>query len=123
MPDLFSSGSLIGFSILIVFASISNFYPDGAFSIFRGYITAPHKDPSTASPYSSSWNTWFNPSHRTSNYNPSVPESDGWNLYYHLGGYGPWIEKLDGPTQDIKPPAGCHVEQAHMVVSTSIAFH
>ncbi|KAL4977929.1 hypothetical protein BDW66DRAFT_165317 [Aspergillus desertorum] len=61
------------------------------------------------------WNTWFDLSHKTSHNNPLVPESDGWNLYYHLGGYGPWVEKLDGPTQGMELPAGCHVDQVHMM--------
>ncbi|KAL4995567.1 histidine phosphatase superfamily [Aspergillus recurvatus] len=61
------------------------------------------------------WNAWFDPSQKTSHNNPSVQESDGWNLYYHLGGYGPWIEKLDAPTQGIEPPARCHIDQVHMM--------
>ncbi|KAL3473496.1 histidine phosphatase superfamily [Aspergillus californicus] len=44
-------------------------------------------------------------------------KSDGWNIHYHLGGYGPWIEKLDGPEdiQGIEAPAGCRVDQVHMM--------
>lgn len=36
---------------------------------------------------------------------------------YHLGGCGPWVEKVDGPAdaQGIAPPEGCAVEQVHMV--------
>lgn len=39
-----------------------------------------------------------------------------WNLLYHLGGNGPWIEMEDGVVQGgIGPPNGCFVEQVHMV--------
>ena len=39
-----------------------------------------------------------------------------WNMLYHLGGNGPWITKLDGTLhEDVEPPMGCKVEQAHMV--------
>ena len=52
----------------------------------------------------------------------TVTDTD-WNLFYHLGGNGPWIQKVDsvihGP---ISPPTGCVVDQAHMVsLSTSLA--
>ena len=37
-------------------------------------------------------------------------------MLYHLGGNGPWITKLDGTLhEDVEPPMGCKVEQAHMV--------
>ncbi len=39
-----------------------------------------------------------------------------WNILYHIGGNGPWIQKVDGVVQEgIGSPAGCHVEQVHMV--------
>ena len=39
-----------------------------------------------------------------------------WDILYHVGGNGPWIRKLDGTAgEDIGPPAGCKVEQIHMV--------
>jgi hypothetical protein len=47
------------------------------------------------------------------------PEQGEWNLFYHLGGNGPWIEMLDsrfGSYRDEgKPPEGCVVDQVHMV--------
>lgn len=39
-----------------------------------------------------------------------------WNLLYHLGGNGPWIEKVDGVVEGgTAPREGCVVEQVHMV--------
>jgi len=39
-----------------------------------------------------------------------------WNIFYHMGGNSPWIPKLrDTENGGIKPPAGCHVDQVHMV--------
>ena len=42
--------------------------------------------------------------------------NDDWNLYYHLGGNGPWIPKADvlGNVNDPLPD-GCAVDQVHMV--------
>ena len=40
----------------------------------------------------------------------------GWDILYHVGGNGPWIQKVDGTLgEDIEPPVGCKVEQVHMV--------
>jgi hypothetical protein len=39
-----------------------------------------------------------------------------WNLFYHLGGNGPWIPKIDGTEyRDAPFPDGCVVDQVHMV--------
>ena len=37
-------------------------------------------------------------------------------MLYHLGGNGPWIEKVEGIVEGgIGVPEGCRVEQVHMV--------
>ena len=42
--------------------------------------------------------------------------ASGWDILYHVGGNGPWIQKVDGTLgEGIEPPAGCKVEQVHMV--------
>ena len=62
-------------------------------------------------PYASTWQSWWNPRRGGK---PSI-ERD-WNLLYHLGGNGPWIEKIDGIVEGgIGVPKGCRVEQVHMV--------
>lgn len=39
-----------------------------------------------------------------------------WNILYHLGGNGPWIEKLENTVEGgIAAPEGCKVEQVHMM--------
>ncbi|KAE8374873.1 phosphoglycerate mutase-like protein [Aspergillus bertholletiae] len=57
----------------------------------------------------------------TSWYNPlrwgqaGCPVND-WNILYHLGGNGPWIEKIDGPEiPGLEPPNGCVIDQVHMM--------
>lgn len=46
-------------------------------------------------------------------------KQDDWNLFYHLGGNGPWVEKVDARfgtyEKDGKPPPGCVIDQVHMV--------
>ncbi|KAL4937238.1 hypothetical protein BDV06DRAFT_216033 [Aspergillus oleicola] len=61
------------------------------------------------------WYSWFDPERKIPPNDPITPASDGWNLYYHLGGYGPWVEKVDGEVQGIEPPTGCQVDQVHMM--------
>lgn len=80
-------------------------------------------------PHTASWNTWFHPHQK------AIPQTDppkerrkGWNLLYHLGGYGPWIENVNGTTpalsQDtVAPPVGCLVDQIHMVRSNWRLLH
>ncbi|RAL11045.1 putative MFS transporter [Aspergillus homomorphus CBS 101889] len=44
--------------------------------------------------------------------------NDDWNLLYHLGGNGPWIEKLDGPDDSQISGSdldGCVIDQVHMM--------
>ena len=39
-----------------------------------------------------------------------------WNLFYHLGGNGPWVRKQDAYGNVNDPlPTGCVVDQVHMV--------
>ncbi|RDW72574.1 uncharacterized protein DSM5745_07746 [Aspergillus mulundensis] len=111
MPGLFSSWPLIGSSIIVIASIVSLSFEDASI-IIRNYITASLVGVDIASPYVPSWNTWLDPLQKVPHGETQfIPESDGWNLYYHLGGYGPWIEKAEGPVQGIEPPAGCHVEQ------------
>jgi acid phosphatase len=65
------------------------------------------------SPYHPSWDAWTHPSTSSG----SKDSHRDWNLFYHLGGYGPWVKKLDGHAepQSINPPEGCAVNQVHMV--------
>lgn len=45
-------------------------------------------------------------------------EKDKWNLLYHLGGNGPWVEKIDGVVEGgIQVPEDCEVDMVHMVGS------
>ncbi|KAI9787879.1 MAG: acid phosphatase pho5 [Peltula sp. TS41687] len=71
----------------------------------------------TLVPYTSSWVSWWGTSEnkRKHKKDKSIIDKD-WNLLYHLGGNGPWIEKVDGVVAGgVAPPEGCAVEQVHMV--------
>ena len=47
---------------------------------------------------------------------PSEHGESSWDILYHLGGNGPWIQKFDGILEEnIEPPSGCEIEQVHMV--------
>lgn len=45
-----------------------------------------------------------------------------WDLFYHLGGNGPWIPKVEGVLHNgLDPPEGCKVDQVHMVLLSSLS--
>jgi hypothetical protein len=45
-----------------------------------------------------------------------APSDADWDLFYHLGGNGPWIPKIDGVEySNAKLPKECSVDQVHMV--------
>jgi len=71
-------------------------------------------------PHHSSWSSWWHPERSDG----KVFDHDrgagaitkDWNILYHLGGNGPWVEKvIDVVDGGIAVPAGCAVEQVHMV--------
>ncbi|KAL8654913.1 MAG: hypothetical protein Q9210_001217 [Variospora velana] len=46
---------------------------------------------------------------------PNGATTADWNIFYHLGGNGPWIRKVDAVAHgDIDAPKGCKVDQVHM---------
>ncbi|KAL4805869.1 histidine phosphatase superfamily [Aspergillus unguis] len=115
MPT-YLSPCLLFTSVPILIISIVLVYHDNALPVIGGYFTASQYDRNAeVSPYHPSWSTWLDPSRKIDLRGSSIPEQDGWNIHHHLGGYGPWIEKIDGPIQGIEPPAECHVEQVHMM--------
>ncbi|KAF2745937.1 phosphoglycerate mutase-like protein [Sporormia fimetaria CBS 119925] len=69
-------------------------------------------------PHHGSWESWWHPQRIW-----SKPSEQGagaltkdWNILYHLGGNGPWIEKEVNVVEGgIAPPAECRVEQVHMM--------
>lgn len=78
----------------------------------------------SASPFSPSWNSWWHPHSQAK---IRTHDSKARNSLYHLGGYGPWIEKIEGVvvTGDvgIGPPKGCAVDGVHMVLLSFIRFY
>ncbi|KAE8845886.1 hypothetical protein PTNB73_01867 [Pyrenophora teres f. teres] len=68
-------------------------------------------------PYHSSWNSWWHPQQsRTEIEQGAGTTTEDWNILYHLGGNGPWIEKvIDVVDGGIAPPDGCEVIQVHMM--------
>jgi acid phosphatase len=71
-------------------------------------------------PHQSSWASWFHPERRnlelSSGHNRAGAVTEDWNILYHLGGVGPWVEKtIDVVEGGVAAPDGCEVEQVHMV--------
>ena len=71
-------------------------------------------------PHHSSWSSWWHPErsdgiHAEHKLGAGAITRD-WNILYHLGGNGPWVEKvIDVVAGGIAVPTGCEVEQVHMV--------
>lgn len=71
-------------------------------------------------PHHSSWSSWWHPER-----SDGIPAehkmgagaiTTDWNILYHLGGNGPWVEKvIDVVDGGIAVPKGCVVEQMHMM--------
>jgi acid phosphatase len=60
---------------------------------------------------------WWEPEYQAaSNCGPCGPGKNDWNILYHLGGNGPWVEKVDDVVKGgIQVPEGCEVDMVHMV--------
>ncbi|KAF5846803.1 hypothetical protein GGP41_004908 [Bipolaris sorokiniana] len=71
-------------------------------------------------PYHSSWDAWWHPQ-RSHGRGDKSKDSAGvltedWNILYHLGGNGPWVEKvIDVVEGGVATPEGCEVLQVHMM--------
>ncbi|KAH7116913.1 3-phytase B precursor [Dendryphion nanum] len=79
-----------------------------------------HDSTCSNKPHHASWGSWIHPQ-RLLNLKGAGKESASavtkdWNILYHLGGNGPWIEKIDDVLEGgIGVPEGCIVEQVHMM--------
>ncbi|KAJ9211710.1 hypothetical protein DTO166G4_6717 [Paecilomyces variotii] len=122
-----SAFSLVSFSSFIVLLLGISLYTQeqGLSQIFstlshRAGLCRPDSESlHTFLPHTASWNTWFHP--QRAGPDPPRERRKGWNILYHLGGYGPWIEKVDGTASTIgqgdavAPPVGCVVDQIHVM--------
>lgn len=71
-------------------------------------------------PHHSSWNSWWHAGRSDGMFKEhgqgAGATTKDWNILYHLGGNGPWVEKvIDVVDGGIAVPKGCEVEQVHMV--------
>jgi acid phosphatase len=119
----------ISILLLVIFSAISFYNHESAsLSIIQSF-TPPGRDRSPTSPHVGSWKTWFHPLQIPAG-SESKKHRKGWNLLQHLGGNGPWIEKIDDreESSNLAPPDGCSIEQVHLVCmnlrsSTKKLFH
>ncbi|KAF7595014.1 acid phosphatase pho5 [Aspergillus hancockii] len=80
------------------------------------YTRNPSASAIGSSPYCASWNTWYHPFQSPSHQARIGSYDNDWNLLYHLGGNGPWVEKIDGPNaRGVDPPNRCTIDQLHMI--------
>jgi hypothetical protein len=67
------------------------------------------------SPHSSGWSTWFHPERLGPTLSPWRFQER--SILHHLGGNGPWIQKVTPGSPENSPPKHCSVEQVHLVRS------
>lgn len=107
----------IGVFLIVLFSAIT-FYNHGSASLPRiDSVTLSRGATDNSTPQGGSWKTWFHPLRESEHY-VSKGYAKSWNLFHHLGGYGPWIEKVDGQGDlaDLAPPEGCSIDQVHLVL-------
>ncbi|WEW61413.1 histidine phosphatase family protein [Emydomyces testavorans] len=116
-------------AVLSLSFAIALSLPTGSFyqffqSLFFSQPTSgtTHSHPFSSSfPHVSSWNSWWHP-HSAAKWK-AQNQLGHWNLLYHLGGNGPWIEKIDGVLDagdhGIGPPPGCVVD-SHLATLSRI---
>ncbi|CCX06869.1 Similar to 3-phytase B; acc. no. P34754 [Pyronema omphalodes CBS 100304] len=67
--------------------------------VLPGYLQTEHKGWNVEAPITSLQNS-----------------TDDWNILYHLGGNGPWIDRLDGVVDGgVAVPSGCEVDMVHLM--------
>ncbi|KAJ5241977.1 uncharacterized protein N7469_000304 [Penicillium citrinum] len=106
----------IGVFLIILFSAIT-LYNHGSPSLPRiDSVTLSRGASDNTTPRGASWKSWFHPLRVAENNKHKKPVK-GWNLFEHLGGYGPWIEKVDeqGVLTDLAPPEGCSINQVHLM--------
>jgi hypothetical protein len=111
-----------GLSILAVLISVF-FNPQTGVSIllpvsrlFRSTVYSSRHLVSN-SPHSPSWSTWYHPERLSSTSPPGRFQE--WSILHHLGGNGPWVQKVTPGFPENSPPEHCSVEQVHMVRSST----
>lgn len=74
-------------------------------------------------PHNAGWGAWWHPQRKSQTPGQGAGTSTkDWNILYHLGGNGPWVEKVHNVVEGgIAVPASCRVEQVHMVGDPSMA--
>lgn len=107
----------IGLFLLVTFSAFA-FYNHGlttSFPIMKSF-TPPGEYRDHISPHVASWKTWFHPL-QFNTATGTRGAHKAWNLLQHLGGNGPWIEKIDEGEEmsSLAPPEGCSVDQVHLV--------
>jgi len=120
-----SKGTILS-GIVSIFAIIIYLWSNHSGTEISLLIKAPSEPEYPEKPYAASWKSWWHPERisggeerhlRTLRHGQGGGAiSSDWNILYHLGGNGPWIEKVDGVVEGgIAAPEGCNVEQVHMV--------
>ncbi|KAJ6041074.1 hypothetical protein N7499_001252 [Penicillium canescens] len=101
---------------LITGVLVLTFWNHASLSSVPGIATsAPSGKHKPVTPYYGGWRTWLNPC-QSVQLDTSQTSGKEWNILYHLGGNGPWIENIhEGAASSPETPEGCSIDQVHMI--------
>jgi acid phosphatase len=118
------SWSLITAIVAAIASALYGFYQISLLSSLCPSLSASdcpsNSDFTHSKPHHASWSSWWHPQQNDGDVAEHAQGAGAitkdWNILYHLGGNGPWVEKIiDVVDEGIVPPEGCEVVQVHMV--------
>ncbi|KAF1978005.1 phosphoglycerate mutase-like protein [Bimuria novae-zelandiae CBS 107.79] len=121
MPPIISSRviAIIAGTVVLLFALLWTSCPNcpSTCSSFDDPHSGYLQYTSAERPHQASWGSWHHPKHSKHGVGQRASAvTQNWNILYHLGGNGPWVEKVDDVVEGgIGVPEGCNVEQVHMM--------
>jgi acid phosphatase len=113
--------ALIIITVAVAFFAIK--YPSLCTTDIASQHTSYSEYECAGKPHQSSWGSWWHPQRTWSGADAEQKSGQGagtvtkdWNILYHLGGNGPWIEKKHNVVErGIEVPKTCAVDQVHMM--------
>lgn len=106
---LFAISAMISLLATVVFL----FGPSQSLTLPGGWLNVQQLVPSYLPTQHQAW--WSETDYQAGSSQAGC-RKDEWNILYHLGGNGPWIEKIDDVVEGgIRAPDGCEVDMVHML--------
>lgn len=96
-------------TVIVAIASVLFVY------IFPWTLSFGRATTASVQPFTSNIPGWHHPRAYASEGGPGGSRKRKWHIHDYLGGNGPWINRADANSEDIKAPSGCEIVQVHML--------